>query len=307
MSARTPDVLAIDPQPGEFLMKKTLIALAAVAASSVALAQNVTISGGMGVAFEKNGSTDGELKNSDGGNGVNFTGTEDLGGGLKATFRFNPRFSSVTGATIGTALAQNASVSLSGGFGTLQFGREGMASASGFDAFAAFGEAGNYGWSGKVGARTDNIMLYVSPTFGGISVRAAMTANNANAGNEFTYFRASYSAGPLALTVAQEKNPSTVAGTKGATDKEFALSYDLGVAKVLAVSGKAGTAASESTIGATVPMGAITLKAAYKNATANVFAIGADYALSKRTRGFADLGKASGSKANYRVGVQHSF
>lgn len=288
-------------------MKKTLIALAAVAASSVALAQNVTISGTMGVAFEKDGATDAQLANSDGGNGVNFTGTEDLGGGLKATFRFNPRFSAVSGATTGTALAQNASVSLSGGFGTLQFGREGMASAAGFDAFAAFGNAGNYGWSGKVGARTDNIMLYVSPSIGGFSVRAAMTANNANAGNEFTYFRASYSAGPLSLTVAQEKNPSIVAGTKGATDKEFALSYDLGVAKVMAVSGKAGTAATESTIGATVPMGAITLKAAYQNAVANVFAIGADYALSKRTRGFADLGKASGAKAEYRVGIQHNF
>jgi len=290
-------------------MKKTLIALAAVAASGVALAQNVTISGGLGVAFERN-NADAQLSNSDGGNGFILSGTEDLGGGMKASFRYNPRISVVDGtqgADQGTRTAQNASVSLSGGFGTLQLGREGMASASGYDAFGAFGNASNYGWSGKVGARVSSTILYIAPTIAGFSVRAAMSADNANPGNEFTYFRASYSTGPLSLTVAQEKNPSTTAGTKGATDKEFALSYDLGVAKVMAVSGKAGTAATESTIGATVPMGAITLKAAYKNATSNVFAMGADYSLSKRTRAFADLGKASGSKANYRVGVQHSF
>jgi len=289
-------------------MKKSLIALAALAASGVALAQ-VTLSGGLGVAFEKNGASDAQLTKGDG-NATNltFTGTEDLGGGLSAGFRLNTRIDGMTGRNDNTdsRLVQNAQISVGGGFGRIAFGREGMASAAGFDAFGAYGSAGNYGWSGAVGFRNDRTMWYTTPSISGFTAIVGMTANNDNAINEGTYFRASYAMGPIALTIAQEKHPSA-AGAKGATDKEFAFSYDLKVARVMAVSGKDGAAGSKTTVGVRVPMAAITLKAAYQNATNNVAAIGADYALSKRTRAYADLGKASNAKANYRIGLAHSF
>jgi predicted porin len=62
-------------------------------------------------------------------------------------------------------------------------------------------------------------------------------------------------------------------------------------------------------IGVTVPMGAATIKAAYRTGdSANATAIGVDYALSKRTVAFADFGDVKGAaQSAYRFGLRHSF
>jgi len=110
-------------------MKKHLIALAVAGAVSVpAMAQNVTISGvldtGIGndsitqnVTTRKTSVTGLASRNTT--SVVNFAGSEDLGGGLKANFFFNNTLSTVTGALA----ARDAWVSLTGGFGALQVGR----------------------------------------------------------------------------------------------------------------------------------------------------------------------------------------
>ncbi len=102
-------------------MKKTLIALAAVAATSVFAQSTVTIFGtfdpsiantsvtyGSGASF----SNTSERNNAQGTSQITFTGTEDLGGGLKAMFLMENDFfaGATTGAGATSAVAVTAPV-----------------------------------------------------------------------------------------------------------------------------------------------------------------------------------------------------
>ncbi|WP_310568055.1 porin [Hydrogenophaga sp.] len=111
-------------------MKKTLIALAAVAATSAAFAQSsVTIDGAVDLGYVKPiGSKDARLDATNGANQIRFLGTEDLGGGLKANFALAQRFSPESGGNDGTANKRptfqgETTVGLSGGFGSVKLGR----------------------------------------------------------------------------------------------------------------------------------------------------------------------------------------
>jgi len=78
-------------------MKKTLIALAAVAATTGAFAQSsVTLSGVIDVGVEKRFSGDATrvTPNRNGTSNWTLSGTEDLGGGLKAVFQISTAFNS---------------------------------------------------------------------------------------------------------------------------------------------------------------------------------------------------------------------
>ncbi len=110
-------------------MKKHLIALAVAGAVSVpAMAQNVSISGildtGIGndsitnnVTTRKTSATG--LANRNSTSTINFSGTEDLGGGMKASFFMNQAMNSGTGALA----ARDTWAAISGGFGELKIGR----------------------------------------------------------------------------------------------------------------------------------------------------------------------------------------
>ncbi|MEY3461533.1 MAG: hypothetical protein RLZZ03_1186, partial [Pseudomonadota bacterium] len=118
-------------------MKKSLIALAALAAFGTASAQStVAITGTFNAAFQKSttGATSADLVDSN----LVFTAVEDLGGGLKATassaFQANGRQDiTSTNAVTSSAVAnqakkdgvygRNAFVALSGGFGAVSIGR----------------------------------------------------------------------------------------------------------------------------------------------------------------------------------------
>lgn len=111
-------------------MKKTLIALAAVAATSAAFAQSsVTIDGAVDLGYVKPiGSKDARLDATNGANQIRFLGTEDLGGGLKAHFTLAQRFSPESGGNDGNTFARptfqgESTVGLSGGFGAVKLGR----------------------------------------------------------------------------------------------------------------------------------------------------------------------------------------
>ncbi|MFD2273855.1 porin [Undibacterium arcticum] len=114
-------------------MKKTLIALAVLGSiAGVAQAQsNVTIYGvvDLGLAHENNGSTSLTRMDDGGLNGsrLGFKGSEDLGGGLSAIF-FNLKngFTADTGAQADAAKLFNRQsfIGLTGGFGTVKFGRQ---------------------------------------------------------------------------------------------------------------------------------------------------------------------------------------
>jgi predicted porin len=109
-------------------MKKTLIALAAVAATSASFAQStVTLSGVVDVGIEKRFSGDATrmTANRNGTSNWTLSGAEDLGGGLKAVFQVSTSFNTDTGTVSSVdGLGNNGLfVGLTGGFGTLRAGR----------------------------------------------------------------------------------------------------------------------------------------------------------------------------------------
>jgi len=139
-------------------MQKKIIALAVAGlVSGGALAQSsVKISGLLGATavvnkFKGSGST--YAINNDGAksNGLTFSGVEDLGGGLKATFVLSEGLDVLTGATGSsssgaTATGYNdfnraANVGLAGAFGSVAVGRQTVPS------FAAHGIANNFGFN----------------------------------------------------------------------------------------------------------------------------------------------------------------
>ena len=152
-----------------------------------------------------------------------FTGTEDLGGGLKATFRLESGFASDTGATTGGALfGREAVVGLSGGFGTVRLGQQAYLPAylatadyvsmhnhdTGSSSDALFGGF-------QLPARQSNSISYTTPSFSGLTVEVAQSLNEkanfvvttgptARLANQ-TDVALNYDAGPLHLGAGYQK------------------------------------------------------------------------------------------------------
>jgi predicted porin len=187
---------------GVFLMKKTLIALAVLAASGASFAQ-VSITGEYAYGWNTSNSSAGVEKSGLGVDTsfVKFAASEDLGGGLKAAAEM-----SLDGFARGTATGGDNSLSLTGGFGRIK-----LANDKGADYLSSV-IGGIAGLDGKVyGGRTVNdSVAYTSPSFGGLTfglshteaesgqgLGAGAASNNDQRSNTLS---ASYAAGPLAVT-----------------------------------------------------------------------------------------------------------
>lgn len=158
-------------------MKKTLLALAALAATSAAFAQSsVTLYGVMDVSLEKAKGdhqvtrvTSGNLATSR----LGVKGTEDLGGGMKTNFVLESAVSADTGANGGgtTRFFDRAAwVGLQGGAGELRLGRQdssigilaGDSSILGAQAYDDLVIVNTR--AGKGYRRVDNAVTYLLPT-----------------------------------------------------------------------------------------------------------------------------------------------
>ena len=115
-------------------MKKSLIALAALAAVTAASAQSsVTISGALvlGVGATEIGTASSDLQIGRQTGNIQFAGTEDLGGGLKAGFQLQTAIGAVATSDTTTSIAANrtilgdraANITLTGDFGGVLVGR----------------------------------------------------------------------------------------------------------------------------------------------------------------------------------------
>lgn len=142
-----------------------------------------------------------------------FTGSEDLGGGLKATFRLESGFASDTGATTGNLFGREAVVGLSGGFGTVRLGQQAYLPAylatadyvsmhnhdTGSSSDALFGGF-------QLPARQSNSISYTTPSFSGLTVEFAQSMQEGVAGAQSsTDVAANYDAGPLHLGAGYQK------------------------------------------------------------------------------------------------------
>lgn len=328
-------------------MKKSLIALAVLAASGASFAQSVTLYGLADVWF-------GSVKHEDGvagtshrqtkldSGGVNTSrwglkGSEDLGGGLKANFKLEQGFALDTGtATAGQAFSRESYVGFSGGFGEVKLGKvwtayDDVSGASNavFDSalspmnyvFASTGYSGNPG----------NTIYYATPTMGGFSAAVSYSLDENVAGAaKVASLQVSYGAGPLNAHLGyQVEDAGTSADTKFL---RLGASYDFGVAtakatygKVDNVGGVSGSDATDYQLGVDFPVSAaLTVSASYAQSddsnvgfeqTRKGFGIGATYTLSKRTflYGGYEADTATNNAAAddkhslFAVGVQHRF
>ncbi|WP_053171294.1 porin [Limnohabitans planktonicus] len=110
-------------------MKKSLIALAAVAASTCAFAQSsVTLFGGadLNVRSVTSGANKFTGMAQDGiySSRIGVMGTEDLGGGLKAGFHFEGGMNPDVGTSVKFDFQRKSTIGLMGGFGEVRLGRD---------------------------------------------------------------------------------------------------------------------------------------------------------------------------------------
>lgn len=315
-------------------MKKQMIALAVAAATGGAFAQSsVTISGSVATAYEQYASGgDAELTGFDASaNSVTFSGVEDLGGGLMASFTLNKRFDLATGGGYNSREFENSFITLSGGFGSVSAGRHQAISVASYDIFgglgisvwspAGKGNAGDYGYNNVAGSRYDDAISYTTPNFSGFSATVVTTLTpTVNTGREATAFRLAYAKGPLSVSYVRE-NVAAKTGDVQRADQNLGASYDFGVAKALLLWGKEGRADDRTSVGVIVPAGpALKLMAQYrtegqtvnaagtKSVVGSAWALGAEYALSKRTGLFAHYGDLDNAvQSAYRIGITHKF
>ena len=320
-------------------MKKTLIALAAVALSGAAFAQSsVTLYGVADVAVGKTnaaglGNTNDKFQAiasnvlNNGNSRFGLKGTEDLGGGLKAGFNFEGGINIATGAgntSGGELFSRAANMSLMGGFGEIRAGRSLTPSYYSVASWELTGTANysvvanQFSYAGA-GSRDSGLIMYRSPSFGGVTVdvgtvlsgNALYTGGVPATGKSKTDLTATYAAGPVTASLAYNKVSSF--------EKNVALGgkYNFGSFAVAASYQDPAGAKKGFTIGASAPMGPVTLTADIARATDSAnkntdFVLEAKYALSKRTFAYGVYmrdGAVSGAKSvnGYAVGVRHNF
>ena len=240
-------------------MKKTLLALAAIAASSAAFAQSsVTLYGVIDASVESvradktvtRVSSD-NLSSSR----LGFKGTEDLGGGTKAIFALETNLKTDTGAQGNTArfFDRQAWVGLGGGFGELRLGRTdtligdiagNVLSAQPYDDLKILPTR-----AGNDYRRADNSITYSLPTLvpgltasvqysTGNGTSTAFTGETAgtNFGKQFGV-SIKYAAGPLSAGIgylnARDEVLATADDQKANSTLVYA-GYDFGAAKLTA-------------------------------------------------------------------------
>ena len=327
-------------------MKKSLIALAAVAATGAVMAQSsVTVYGVVdtGIAYVKGqDSVNGMLNNGNATSRLGFKGVEDLGNGLKAEFVLEGAVQPDNGQgatqTAGFDFARQSTVGLtSADFGTVRLGRALTASynaVSRYDLTGNLGLGSSLNWGSQAKGynnRVNNMVSYVSPKFAGfgVGVDYGFGEKTANRTNRYVGVGATYDNGPLSLGLGyDQQNNGLDATTPTANDlKTWALggSYDLQVVKLAAfysqskqepVAGGRDTAKLKTWgLGASAPVGAAgTVKATYNNYKdsvsnfkANQFSLGYVHALSKRTALYTTYAYLKNKNGATALGLNGAF
>jgi hypothetical protein len=246
-----------------FDMKKTLIALAAIAAVGAASAQS-TLYGVVDLGISK--VTDKDAQISSGGYSTSRLGVKgftDLGGGLKGSYMVETGFNAADGATETYLGNRGASAGISGSYGSLSLGRQFTPYSTSFwnepleyDGFTTF-------YFGRVQADhywQSNSVLYKTPDMNGFTASAmysGIAGDNFSAG---TYFSVggNYVTGPFTLDAGYESSKVTATNVT-TTGWNVAGAYNAGFATLYAAlqGGDNGGANKQSSwdLGAGIPLG----------------------------------------------------
>ncbi|MBL8371144.1 MAG: porin [Burkholderiaceae bacterium] len=298
-----------------------LAAAAALACAGTAAAQSaVTVYGVADVAVGKvTGQSTRLFSSATQNNGTSrwgLRGTEDLGGGLKASFNLEAEIGMLNGAAAANLFARAANLGLSGGFGTVRAGRALTPSWTGVMAWELTASANyavvnsQFGYGGA-GSRDNAILSYTTPTWGGLSITAGhiLAGNNNNLSK--TDLNLIYRSGPLSASLVYNKvekaKRNWAAGARYQFDG-FALAGSVQDAR-------GGARGKGFTIGGSMPLGAstVTLDLARDTVAKDTdVVLELKYPLSKRTMVYGVLlrngaGKAATDVNSTVLGVRHNF
>ena len=273
-------------------MKKTLLALAAMAAVSVASAQ-VTVGGSVAVAVQNTVAASAnklDLSDAD----INVSAKEDLGNGMSVTVSTSISNEALRG---GGVTVNNTAMVLDGGFGTLEYKNILSGSAKLSAGVSVEDDMSDF----MGGYTTPNIFSYTLPAIAGVRVGIEYAADDAAA--------LELSGTPNVFATA-EVGPVTVYAENGGDSKvwDVRASASVGPATV----GVRTTKEKMSEVAVTMPAGAMTFGVHYatKDNGDKATGVNAAYALSKQTSvqvGYV-TGKGNGfDGSNYRVQLKKAF
>lgn len=256
-------------------MKKTVLALAALAAvSTSALAQSsVSIYGVVDASLENVKGTDSLTRVSSDNlatSRLGFRGIEDLGGGLKAKFTLEAGLKVDTGAQDSSFWGRSAWVGLEGGFGELRIGRQdsligaiagnsNILGAQGYDDLKIADTL-----SGSTYRRVNNGITYFLPKLAdGLSIAAQYSTDAVGEENVVTTgtgtsvdktgqawgLSAQYLAGPFGIGGGYITAKQDAAGDNKAQGYLLFASYDFGAAKLTGYFESDDSEAAEATLG----------------------------------------------------------
>ena len=241
-------------------MKKSLIALAVLAASGAAMAQSsVTLYGVLDTGLTYSKGEESVYGMTHVGGNVNsrlgFRGVEDLGNGLKATFNLEAGMGVDDGNNYmdkdsnGMAFRRTSTVGLAGNFGEVRLGRmltSSYLAVSRYDAFGDTGIGASLAWKRDYPSRAENAISYTSPSFSGFKFGGEYGFGEKEDARDNRYIGvgAMYDNGPLSLGLGYDRinNVGYVAANPPApaelgedlTTWQLGGAYNFGVAKLLA-------------------------------------------------------------------------
>ncbi|MEJ8824439.1 porin [Variovorax humicola] len=262
---------------------------------------------------------------------IAFSGVEDLGNGLAATFMLSHRFETDTGENESSNKPYfhgESTVGLKGGFGSIRLGRA-LDAMYGqdwqFDPWGYFDRVASPAWDlwhynypsdpfanrgGPDYGRINNGVFYDSPTYEGFSIHLSTAAREntrtsgfapaeampLNSGTSTQPYGVSlnYNKGPFAAMVAHERN------SVGNTDTFIGLKGSLGNLTAMAAWDRsvAGTSTARTvTAGLQYTIGPAMLRGGWGKVVVDgtrveqVIGAGANYFLSKRTSLYVDLAR----------------
>jgi predicted porin len=322
-------------------------------ASAASAQSSVTLSGSVDAGLKALGDNWSLGGSQSSYNNFTISGREDLGGGLSAFFVLNHRFNINNGTTNSaqTTFWRNSFVGLgSAAFGDVRMGRMLMPLQDmngGFDAFDTGYAGGTHTGGLMATVRANNAVYYRSPNFGGLTFHAAIAAAegqyveetagtfaaggaayqipNAKLNSERPQgLSLRYAAGPLNVGAAWDKNTGDydTYGIYGSFNFGFMTLF--GQWESGDLTNAAGTitdATDVFSISAKIPMGAFTWKVGYAqvmgdfaNSDGYKFGVGGEYALSKRTSLYSNIGQAGGDRpqgtqkdVRFDLGITHRF
>ncbi len=306
-------------------MKKTLVALAAIAATGGAFAQ-ATMTGTVGFAWYQSVATDGTTASGFGAdtNHIDFAISEDLDGGAKLTAAVGIDMGTASGAATASRDLVLAIKTASTGTFTMKNAKGGDYLSNGIAAvgsdyendntgtsgvFSTRAEQDSFGWSFPLTSELTLSATYTEPvTDAGAGAGASGSALDSTANyaeyQRYMQYSLTYKSGPLVVDGGYRSYDQANAQTTNASSRNRgSFSYDLGAAKVGAgwsqTSYNYGNTATDTLVGLAIPMGQLTLSGQLGNRTksGNLLSskdtnysskiVNAVYSLSKRTDLFA--------------------